>query len=354
MTRSDGLNIHRTVHGMQVHHAQGDQLIASRGMTLMTSDDAGQSWNRFATLPVSTTVRFGCRFDLYRRLLREGIHAVIPAGDSETGWLVLAHRQVFRVNANGNEITPLWSVQRGRRPLRRGLAVVNGYLFVGDYFANPDRQPVRIYRIEIATGQWEVFHEFPAGTIRHVHLLQHDPRTDRIWVGTGDEDHECYVGTLDPQNSDIQWVGSGSQDWRAVSLALTDEAVYWGTDNHLGNNRIWRLTRGADQPVKIADVVGPVYYHGTAGDGIVFATTVEKGEGEQDAFGRLYLVDSRDHVKLIEQRRKDIWSARYFGYGVMEFAEGRTDDRRCWLTCKGFRGGLRSELIEPPSNTPHP
>ncbi len=346
MTIADRFIVHKRIKGGQVHYVQGDRVIASFGMTLRTSYNAGESWCNLATLPVCNLSKIGCRFGLYRRLFRDGVHAVIPSGDSDESWLVLAHRHIYRVDASGDKVASLWAIQKGSRPLRNGLSMVGKYLYVGDYFGNSDREPVRIYRIEIATGKWECFYEFPAGQVRHIHLIQYDARIDRLWVGTGDEDSECLLGTLCPKTAQMSWVGGGSQDWRAVSLAFTNNSVYWGTDNHTGGNHIWKLGRDQTQPVLLNDVVGPVYYHSILDNGILFATTVEKGEGDQDRYGRLYLVDMQDHVILIGCRRKDMWSSKYFGYGVMEFAEGYMDGRKFWLTFKGYRGGLRSELIE--------
>jgi hypothetical protein len=342
------LKLCRTLHDGQVHYANGERLVASFGMVLRISEDAGISWRSLATLPVPFPVKVACRFDLCRRLFREGIHGVIPAGDEGRLWLAIARRQVYRIDAAQGNVTHLWSIQRGRRPLPRGWAVVGEHLFVGDYFGNPDREAVRIYRIQIPTGRWNVFYEFPARAVRHVHVVQYDSRLHRLWVATGDEDAECSIGMLCPDTGKMTRVGGGSQDWRVVSLAMTDQAVYWGTDNHTGHNRIWKLPHGQEHPVALGNVIGPVYYHGWLNGRIVFATTVEKGEGQQDSYGRLYSVDANDRISLIGEYRKDLWSPKFFGYGVMEFAQGDVDGRQLWVTLKGYRGGLRSVQFSSP------
>ena len=54
----------------------------------------------------------------------------------------------------------------------------------------------------------------------------------------------------------------------------------------------------------VGDVVGPVYYNICLDDFIVFGTTIEKGEGDQDGYGRLYAIDSNDHLQEIWKQRE--------------------------------------------------
>jgi len=349
MMMGDQTTIVRSIKGLQVHFCDGGFLIGSVGMSLRASRDGGTTWQKIASIPTSFVGGFVGRCTLMQRFFRSGVGAVLPHDTEKGTWVVLAERKLFLMKVEDGSVTPFWSVLRGRRPLRRGLCVVGDYVFAGDYFSNSDRCPVRIYRISITTGVCDVLFEFPSGSTRHVHFVIYDQISGKLLVGTGDDDGECLIGTICPETGCAEWVGTGSQDWRAVSLAITDDAFYWGTDNHLGHNRIWKLKRGERSPVLVGDVTGPVYYNSLLDNGIAFGTTVEKGEGEQDEFGRLYFVDADDRIRLIAKRKKDCWSPKYFGYGVAEFAEGCVDGRSLWVTWKGFCGGTRSDLIRPQS-----
>ena len=139
--------------------------------------------------------------------------------------------------------------------------------------------------------------------------------------------------------------------WRTVSFAFRPDAVYWGTDNHLGENQIWRYDRRQKSIKAVADVIGPVYYNTNLNDYIVFGATVEKGEGQQDGFGRLYALtihENPEQIRVTEllRKRKDRMHPRYFGYGVFEFAEGNLSGNRFWITPKGFSGPEESLLCE--------
>ncbi len=332
-----------TLPGVQVHYADPDNCIASAGLSLCLSDDAGHNWQEVARIPAPLLRKTGQSSVLFNRLVRGGIHAVLPAGNHS--WLVVAERQIFLISADGS-VRSLCAISRGRRPLRRGLCVVDEYLYLGEYWSNPERNAAHIYKIHISTGEQIVFYTFFPGTIRHIHTVDKDPYSQNLWVSTGDEDAECRLLLLDAQTGQAEIVGQGGQKWRVVSFAFRPRAVYWGTDNHRGQNDIWRYDRASGQTHKIGQVVGPVYYNTVLDDAIIMGTTMEKGEGQQDGYGRLYAIDAQDNIREIWKAKKDRWSAHWFGYGVFEFAEGCVGGNKFWLTAKGFTGGLRSILFE--------
>lgn len=331
---------------MQVHYADLTQTIAAAGLHLQLNLAKIPSWRKIATLPASIAQKILQRNVLLSRLTRGGVHAVLPVSESgQTSWLAVAERQVFKISAGGG-VASLFVIPRGRRPLRRGLSVVNEHLYLGEYWSNSQREAAHIYKIHIPSGEKEIFYTFPAGSIRHIHTVDKDPYSQNLWVSTGDEDAECRLVLLHAQTGETVTLGEGSQKWRVVSFAFRPEAVYWGTDDHQGKNVIWRYDRASGQTRPIGQVVGPVYYNTVLDDVIVFGTTMEKGEGQQDGYGRLYAVDTQDNVQEIWKVRKDRWSAHWFGYGVFEFAEGSLGGRQFWVTAKGFSGGLRSILFE--------
>lgn len=59
---------------------------------------------------------------------------------------------------------------------------------------------------------------------------------------------------------------------------------------------------------QLGAVVGPVYYHANLKDAIVFGTSVEKGEGEQDGFGWIYGVSRKKmHRRPTSGRSMNFW-----------------------------------------------
>lgn len=332
----------RSVPGLQVHYADSNRCLASRGQSLLIGDGTETGWQQMAYIPTPFVKQSLLLFPLANRLLRGGVHGVLPALD---GWIAVAERQVFLISSSG-VVHSLFSIPRGRRPLRQGLCVVNDTLYLGEYWPNPERDAVHIYNIHIPSGSKEIFYTFPAGTIRHIHTVIKDPYSAKLWISTGDKDNECCLLLLDSQTGQSELLGKGSQKWRVVSFAFRPEAVFWGTDNHLGENEVWCYERATSQTYRIGPVVGPVYYSTALEKAIIMGTTMEKGEGQQDGYGRLYAIDPQGNIQEIWKARKDRWPARLFGYGVFEFAAGQPSSNQFWLTAKGFTGGLRSILFE--------
>jgi len=336
----------RVVPGLQVHYADDHHCIASKALSLVESVDQGASWQPLCRLPVPLLRSLLLRFSLYGRLTRGGVHAVLPIQPaSPSGWIVVAAGKLFQASGDGQQVETIFQIERGHRPLRRGICLIEDRVLVGEYWGNPARERVNIYSIQLATRQVETLYQFNRGSVRHVHAVEPDPYSESVWISTGDDNSECMVARLDQRTNQLEPLGQGSQKWRAISFAFRPEAVYWGTDSHLGKNQIWRFERATGTTQAISEVIGPVYYNVCLDNHIVFGTTMEKGEGQQDDFGHLYAVDVHGGVEEIWKQRKDRWDARLFGYGSFEFAEGRLSDNRFWVTVKGFEGGLRSILF---------
>jgi hypothetical protein len=218
-------------------------------------------------------------------------------------------------------------------------------VLLGEYWSNAQREAVNIYAIEVATQQRRILYRFPAGAVRHVHTVSRERYADGLWISTGDEDAECMIARLDPRTSQLEVVGQGSQKWRTASLAFRPDAVYWGTDSPEGENQVWRFDRETGETRAVGSVRGPVYYNVCLDNHVVFGTTQELGEGQQDGFGRLYALADDNRLVEVWRQKKDLWHPRLFGYGVFEFAEGYLAGNRFWVTAKGFRSGLSSALF---------
>lgn len=304
----------REVRGYQVHYADDQRCLASKALTLYESYDQGETWRQVCRLPSPQYKSMPLHFSLYARLIRGGVHAILPIQiDSAQGWIIVADRKLFYLSNRKQDAETIFHINRGRRPLRRGVAILNDQILVGEYWRNPDRGPVKLHRIQ-AAGWWtDVLYRFGQGRVRHIHAVEVDPYSQLLWVATGDEDSECMIMTIDPQSMQTNIVGCGSQKWRTASFAIRPDAVYWGTDNHLGENQIWRYIRATCTTEKVADVTGPVYYNVCLDDAVIFGTTMEKGEGQQDGFGRLYALNNRGIVEEVWRQRKDRWDVTLFG-----------------------------------------
>src|SRR5207342_3468370 len=108
------------------------------------------------------------------------------------------------------------------------------------------------------------------------HAVQFDAVTRKVWVATGDLDHESQIGYFDESDGarHLTVIASGQQMARAVSLLFTKDYVYWGSDGNGGvgdgSNYIYRWSRATKSVQPVAKVKGPVYYSNICQNGRLF------------------------------------------------------------------------------------
>jgi len=335
------LQVTAVVKNLQVHSETKDGVLwASRKLRLYVSRDDGKTWCSRGTLGRPGAKAVG-KISLVNRLLRLGIHQIVPAGDH--GLVAIADRAIYFSRDDGASFQCTHRLRHGRRPLRQGVSVTpDGGMFYGEYWANREREAVRIYRSPDGGVTWGTAFEFGAGEIRHIHAVQYDRFTGAMWVATGDSDLESRIGFSVDGGRTFHFIGGGSQIWRAVSLAFTEDSVIWGTDNPDGLNHIMRWKRSDGCLDWIEPVLGPVYYSRQLGSYILFSTACETRKDEDDAFARVYCVKDQLGVHEWKAFRKDRWHPTLFGYGVIEFSTASDDSGCCWMTAKGVKGGMLS------------
>ena len=284
------------------------------------------------------------RAEISSRLLRLGVHDILTLGSGET--LVVANGKIVHLTS-GDQWRVVHKIQRGKRPLRQGITcTADGEIYYGEYWNNSDRRAVRIWGSFDGGKTWEPVYTFPEGEIRHVHTLSYDSFGDLIWVGTGDRDRECQIAYSDDGCRSFQPIGSGGQTWRATSLLFTNNSVFWGTDNPEGDNYLCRWDRAEEELHRVGSVVGPVYYSTKVGRHLIFSTAVERGEGEQDGYARLYALPPDGNLQEVFRLKKDFLHPVLFGYGWFEFPHGNAGENSFWAATKGLVGGRRSFLFQ--------
>lgn len=337
------LQVEQIISGSQIHYLDGGVIWASRGQTILLSKDRGKTWNSVARIGDSLKAYTLGRSRLLTRLLRLGIHNILVLQSGTV--LAITEGKIYRSTGGRNVFQVVHRSKRGKRPLREGFtAGSEGDVYYGEYWSNPSRKAVRLWKSEDGEN-WEVAFEFPPGRVRHIHAVQVDPFTNHLWLTTGDLDHECQIAFSSDGGQSFTPIGQGSQMWRAVSLVFTKEAVYWGSDNPAGHNHIYRWDRSSGLVEQIAPVRGPVYYGKRVGECLLFSTAVERQEGDQDGYARIYAIDRELNCHELYKLAKDRWHPVLFGYGVLEFARGDIDGESFWVTAKGLVGGQRSILF---------
>jgi len=198
---------------------------------------------------------------------------------------------------------PNFGVGIGRGIMSTGLSKLNDEDFVlGEYFNNPERTAVKIYRYKNATKDWYPVYEFPPGKIRHVHSLQKDPYTGKSWICTGDELQEPMIGWSDDNFKSINVIGQGSQKWRCCQLVFTEDAVYWGADTGIVEfGGIYRWDKKTAEVKQLHKIAGAVFFATRLANGsIVMSTDREGFPNEKDEKTRLLILDNEDKLMPIE------------------------------------------------------
>jgi hypothetical protein len=270
---------------MRVHCFHNNTLIASRGYNIFTSEDLGESWLDRGRPPVDRYKRLLCKSRLVSRCIRAGVQKVLIRANGQS--LVCCDNSIFVSDTRfsryerSNLDTTFFQV------LDNSIALAGKYVFFGDYTPNSRRNEVRIFRSEDGIN-WDMVHTFNKGQVRHVHLLQYDPYTKRIWFSTGDLDHECMIGNADLDFLDIDIIGGGNQSWRTLELHFSQDNIYFGTDNPDGENWIFGLRRQNNEKVPMTKMPGPVYNLREIKGGYIAVTAAESGKGKWDNCAHVY------------------------------------------------------------------
>ncbi len=216
----------------------------------------------------------------------------------------------------------------------------DGNVYFGEYFMNPERIPVRIWRVDPQLEHARVVYEFDAPRVRHVHAVHADPfQRDRLWITSGDFAGECYLGWTDDHFRSVQFIGDGTQLWRAVGLIFKEASVHWLTDTHIEENHVVSMDRASQTPRIHGRRDASSWYAAETIDGLYLATTtVEPGPGIRTNCVRL--LASEDAVEWHEVIRfeKDRLPMRGFGFGSLSLPAGDLRRTGFWLSGEGLIG----------------
>ena len=337
--------------GVNLHYCFGDTLWASKGYQVLKSHDGGRTWDTVARIPAAHISALCASIESLRRLLRLGIRSYLQVhGES---FLVFSEGRIFYWREGLPAPTLLGRVRYGIGPTVQGCCHdTSGTCYYGEYWGNKAREEVHIYRWQPGQDSWQLFHRFPAGSIRHIHAVQFDPFSGKVWVATGDRDPECIIGYFEgsPDSPQLLTVASGSQMARAVSLIFTSEHVYWGSDagkdTAINANLMYRWSRKNRQIERLAPVGAPVYYSTTDDQGRLFVSTVVEGSpSESDSFARVWMSEDGTNWQEIVRWEKDPYPM-LFGYGVLSFPQGVASNGRLYVVGQGVKGAPGTWLLE--------
>ena len=336
MTTYNFSNTQRFPHLTLVHHVQPDGTAWATDKRWILRGD-GEHWQRVAQFPFQSPRDF---FGWSRPTARPFRSDKCNVYVNQAGQ-VLGVRGGWVYALRGGRLQPLFALQ-GDCVLHGGICEdERGWSYVGEYFMNPNRGPVRIWRLDSALEHFEVAHEFPAGSIRHVHGIYRDPyEPSALWVCVGDGPGECHLLHTRDRFQTFDTYGDGSQTWRAVRVFFTPTHVCWLTDSSLESNHACRMERAGGkleigQPV---DCSG--WYGTTTREGLyVTFTTVERGPAILRDESSVLVSEDAFHWEEVFSFKKDFWRpVQVFKYGVISTPSGMMSNNSIWLSGEGLVG----------------
>ena len=288
-------------------------------------------------------------FRLSRQLLRVGLHHLLPLKNGNI--LVTARRVTYNVSPEG-KVVNIFTDYQGNKPGHQGVCVTpDGTVFFAEYLLNPNRDHVIfLYRSTDNGMSFQVVKTWPAGDIRHLHFVKWDSYEQCLWIGTGDygengAENRLYKSTDNGDTWDL--IGQYSQDWRAIGVCFTKNALLWGTDagSCPDTAHFVRMDRKTQKLEILVDLEGPCHGCASYKDGrVFFSTGVEGGENEKDRYARLKEYKDGeiiDHWLL----KKDIWPL-ILQFGVMRFPLGTDACNKVVFTTMGLKGHGETVITE--------
>jgi hypothetical protein len=298
----------------------------------------GEEWAQIASLP------FVWQRDLFA-LVRPAARALRADKanlfvNRTAGVLAIRASQVYRLETSGM-LTPLFAIA-GDSVLHGGICEDRlGWTTFGEYFMNPARSEVRIWRVNPKLDGWEIAYTFPAGEVRHIHGVYRDPYdAEALWVTAGDDEGECYFYRTRDRFQTLERLGEGGQLWRAVRLFFTPEHVCWLTDSQVEQNRALRMERRTSRLEQGMLIEAPAWYGAQTLDGLYLAfTTVEPGPAVKRNSAAVLVSEDAFHWQEIHRFEKDAWRPmKLFKYGVISCPAGPVEASEFYISGEGLYG----------------
>lgn len=309
----------KALKGFTVEWAEPGNYILSRRNRLFQTTSLDIPPKHLADIEAPGWKAAASRFRLAQRLLRFMVTNVVPLANGE---LFITFDKSAGVVRDGKYRT-LGGMQRPCRVLRSACAVdSNGEVFFGEYLANEERGPMRIYKYSPGAENIETAYTFPAGTIRHIHGIYLDPQTNGLICLTGDNDNECRIIRSDDGFRTMETIGEGDETWRAVSVLFRENSMVFGMDAEFQTNHIYEMNRETREKTSLGTVNGTVFYSKQIGDDLFFATTAEDAPSQTENVAAVWHVSPAGELNEITRFEKDGWHKTLFMFGTIHFPYG--------------------------------
>ncbi|OCZ49435.1 hypothetical protein [Dehalobacter sp. TeCB1] len=316
-----------------IHYADDVQVISSKFNRINMKNQSGE---KSIKLSLSFVKQLLGKFRLTRRFLRLDKMCVIP---TTTGYVVFWQGGVYHLNFDFFTLRHIMTMTGCRNPLHNAVANVDGSeLFFGEY-GRPHPEGKSIYRSLDGGISWEKVYQISCDKIRHIHSCNWDPYERKIWVFTGDFEGQSHVICADRDFREVEWIGNGSQHYRAINPLFENDSIHWIMDSPLKEVHHVRLDRQTRQIEIKQTFPGPVWYSKKLNDGYYLAATAQEvGPSHQDECLHFMVSKDLEQWEDIAQFKSDHMPKGLFKFGVIGFADGKQNRDNFYLFFEAVKG----------------
>lgn len=329
-----GINCYRAKDLIVQEYDKSGNLWATRGMIIYQLKKGDDRFVRIAHLPTSFSFFWFNNFRLFRKLTLRSECVELTIGE-DGSLCAFASGNIWNSTGIGQRFVntmkmPYYGIGVGRGIMSTGLMKANDKdFFVGEYFSNKKRTSVRIYKYDNIHKQWKTTYEFAAGQIRHIHALQEDPYSNKLWVCTGDEDEEAMIGWSCDNYEHITPIGHGKQIWRACQLVFTEDFIMWGTDTGVQDLAgIYRYDKNSMDLIQLCKTDGAIFFGTRLANGTIVMSTDREGfPSEKDDRTRMFILGKDNKtIKILCGTWKYKRPGYRFNFAKLRFQRNQGDD----------------------------
>lgn len=290
-------------------------LIGTKGYSLFKYEFKKGRWDYFSKILDAKNAAFS-KFFLTRRLFRSEITHLYHFQDDN--WFCIAKKGIFKLNKKTKLFEKCCHIERGSRPMCL-CQDRDGVIYYGEYFYNSNRLPISIFSSKDNGETWNVAYTFKSGEMGHIHSIQLDPYTNRLWLLTGDIDKECMIAYTNDGFNTLNIVYRGIQEFRTCNLLFYKDFIVFATDSQYEQNKIRKMDRTSSQIIDLVDIQGSGIYGSQYGSLAYISTTVEPSQVNKDKYSHLWVSTDGLEWREVAKFKKDFWNARLFQFGSIRF-----------------------------------
>lgn len=301
---------------IKVLEVNDNYFIAAKGYSLIKFDIKTNKIESYAKV-IDSKYGWLSKLAITRRLLRAEITGLYSLDNKSQ--LLIAKKGIFLKEKDSVFFTKVFAVSLGSKPLNLCI-MPSGNIYFGEYFANIQKNAVKIYCSKNNGNTWTVAYTFSSGNINHIHGLFFDKYTLRMWVCTGDRENECIIGYTEDEFTTFVEVFRGDQEYRTCHLFFYEKYIVFPTDSQYTQNEIKVFDRDSLRLTTLQNIQGTAIKGGQVDNVCFISTTVEPSAVNMDMYSHLWVTKDGLYWSEVYKAQKD-YLPFIFQFGSIEFPQ---------------------------------